>query len=163
MSAIKQVTNAMRGRQTINPKTVLGFYATVLGILLFATVSVVAVLASNNVELWLIPFLLGFSGLLLLLLLAGVFVVSLIDPSKLMLTQVTGTEYAHIQETLILGDSNRGDRVESFPVLEVTESDVELERGPGTAVAPTGLVADEVVEEPDAYGSDNEVREGFGK
>lgn len=116
MNPLKHVTNTV-GRQTINPKTVLGFYATVLGLVLATTVGLVGVLAVNNVATYLIPWLLGFSGFVFVALIAGVFIVSLKDPSKLMLTQVTGMEYAQIQ-TLILGDSSTGDRLEVVSALE---------------------------------------------
>lgn len=139
VGVITQVTNAVRGRQTINPRTVLGFYATVLGILFAGTVGTVGVLASTGVETGMIPWLLGFSGLLLLLVLAGVFVVSLVDPSKLMLTQVTGSEYAHIQQQLILGDSSRGDRVETLPVLE----SVSITDSMGTVLPEASVVVEQ--------------------
>ena len=108
---VGQITNAFRSRQTINPKTVLGFYATVLGLLLTATVGAVGILAQTGTRTDLIPWLLTFGAVFLVLLILGVFVVTLIDPSKLMLTQVTGSEYAAIQHRAIIGDSTVGELV----------------------------------------------------
>jgi len=105
------LVNAVTHRKTLNPKTVLGFYATILGILFAGVVSVVGVLAASNVMVHLIPWLLVFSGATLLGLLVAVFILTLRDPSKLMLTQVTGTEYAVIQQRIV-GDSAQGERVE---------------------------------------------------
>lgn len=113
---ITELTNAIRSRQVSNPRTVLGFYAGVLGLLLTAAVAAVGVLASTKEDTSLIPWLLGFAGLVVLLLLIGVFIVTLIDPSKLMLGQITGTEYANIHR-VVLGDSDQGSRVEAVPYI----------------------------------------------
>jgi hypothetical protein len=110
---ITELSNAVRSRQVSNPRTVLGFYATVLAILLSGDIAAVAVLASSHVNTFLIPWLLGFAGFIVFMLLAGVFVVTLIDPSKLMLGQITGTEYAQIHR-VVLGDSDSGQRIESI-------------------------------------------------
>ena len=109
---VTQVTNAVRGRQTINPRTVLGFFATVLGILLAGTSAVVGFLVTSKVQTELVPIILAFAGGTFLLLIIAVFVVTLVDPSKLMLTQVTGTEYAAIQQHTVIGDSVRGETAE---------------------------------------------------
>ena len=105
------VWNAVHAKRTVNPKTVLAFYATVLGILLGATVTAVAILAKAHVREDLIPWLLGFAAIMVLALVMGVFIVTIIDPSKLMLTQVTGTEYAAIQRHVVVGDSATGERI----------------------------------------------------
>lgn len=120
-----QLINAVRSRQTINPKTVLGFYATILGIMLTATIVIVSVLAKTGKQLNLIPWLLAFSGMVFVLLVAGVFIITLVDPSKLMLTQVTGTEYAAIQHQVILGDSSAGERVELVAAMPGVDSTPE--------------------------------------
>jgi hypothetical protein len=107
---IKEAVRAVRSRQTINPRTVLGFYATVLGLLLAAVVSAVGVLAATDTSTNLIPWLLGFAGSVVFLLLVGVFIVTLVDPSHLMLGQITGSEYVEIRRAT-LGDSTRGEHV----------------------------------------------------
>jgi hypothetical protein len=113
---ITELTNAIRSRQVSNPRTVLGFYAGVLAIVLAGDVTAVGVLASTKVAISLIPWLLGFAALLVLLLLAGVFIVTLVDPSKLMLGQITGTEYANIHR-VVLGDSDSGQRLETVQIV----------------------------------------------
>jgi hypothetical protein len=113
---ITELTNAIRSRQVSNPRTVLGFYAGVLAIVLAGDVTAVGILASNKVATSLIPWLLGFAALLVLLLLTGVFIVTLIDPSKLMLGQITGTEYANIHR-IVLGDSDSGQRLETVQAV----------------------------------------------
>jgi hypothetical protein len=70
----------------------------------------VTVLATTKTALHLIPWLLAFVGLIVLLLLGGVFAVTLSNPSKLMLGQVSGTEYAEIHRAVI-GDSLSGKKV----------------------------------------------------
>jgi hypothetical protein len=153
MGPLKHVTNTV-GRKTINPKTVLGFYATVLGLVLATTVGLVGVLAVNNVATYLIPWLLGFSGFVFVALIAGVFIVSLKDPSKLMLTQVTGMEYAQIQ-TLILGDSSTGDRLEVVSALENgAVVATEAQSAAGDVVRGTTL-QEEVVIDVDAEDATN--------
>ena len=99
----------MRSRYTENPRTVLAFYATVLGLVLAAVLGCVWILASTGVRTGAIPWLLGFAGAVFVALVAGVFVVTLVDPSKLMLGRVSGTEYAEIQ-SVRLGDSRTGER-----------------------------------------------------
>ena len=111
---IAHLTKAVQGRQTVNPRTVLGFLATVLGLVLAASISGIAIIASTKVATYLIPWLLLFCAILSVCLIAGVFIVTVLDPSRLMLGQVTGTEYAEIQK-MVLGDSIRGER----PVLAV--------------------------------------------
>lgn len=122
---IAELTSAIRARQYSNPRTVLGFYAAVLALLLTGDIAAVGVLASTKVSTFLIPWLLAFAGTVLFLLLIGVFIVTLIDPSKLMLGQITGSEYATIHR-IVLGDSDSGQRVQSV-VQGVTENVVEIE------------------------------------
>ncbi|MFG2037530.1 hypothetical protein [Dactylosporangium sp. NPDC048998] len=118
---LKEVTEAVRGRQTINPRTVLGFYATVLGLLLAAVVSGSAVLASTKTATWLIPWLILFAAVMFVALIAGVFVITLIDPSKLMLTQISGTEYATIRKiTLGSSESERTELIAIRPLGATT-------------------------------------------
>jgi hypothetical protein len=105
------VTTAVRSRQTINPKNVLGFYATVIGLVLGATVGAALVLAETHTSTNLIPWILGIGLAISVLVAVGVFIINLTDPSKLMLGQITGTEYVAIQRA-VLGDSLTGEREE---------------------------------------------------
>ena len=104
-----QITNAFRSRQTISPRSVLGYFATVLASLLTASIPAIAILASHEDWSYLIPWILIFDAAVVLLLIAGPFIVAMIDPSKLMLTHVTGTEYAVIQQGSLVGDSRMGE------------------------------------------------------
>jgi len=94
--------------KTSSPKTVLGFYATVLGFLLLACVIAVIGLAQTGTATYLIPWILLFGGGVFVALLAGVFVITLIDPSKLMLGKVSGFEYA-VMHRVKIGDSLSGE------------------------------------------------------
>lgn len=100
MLSVSGIGEALRGvhsRRTENPKTILAFYATVLGLTLAAVVGLAGVLASTGTAIWLIPWLVLFGATLVVAALSAVFVVALRDPSKLMLGQVTGNEYVEIQ------------------------------------------------------------------
>lgn len=102
-------TDMFRQRRTENPRTVLAFFGTAIGLVLAACVSAVAALASTGTSTYLIPWILAFGALVSVLLVLAILKIVLTDPSKLMLGQVTGQEYARIQQ-LILGDSTHGER-----------------------------------------------------
>ncbi len=106
-----EFTQSFWSKRSLNPKTVLGFYATVLGLGLAASTSVVTVLAVTRAADWLIPWVAAFGRTFLILLVAGVFVINFIDTSKLMLSPLSGTEYAAIRQGVVLGDSLTGERV----------------------------------------------------
>ncbi len=109
MPSVTELSRAMQSRRTENPKTVLAFFATVLGLVLTAVVAAAAVLAGKESLSHLVPWVLGFGGLASVALVGGVLTLAVLDPSKLMLGQVTGTEYAEIQR-VTLGDSRTGER-----------------------------------------------------
>lgn len=111
-----EITQSFWAKRSLNPKTVLGFYATVLGIGLAACTSLTTVLAITRAADWLIPWVIAFGGGFLVLLVTGVFIINVIDTTKLMLSPVSGTEYAAIHKGIVLGDSLTGERV-----LETTE------------------------------------------
>ncbi|GIG40499.1 hypothetical protein [Cellulomonas phragmiteti] len=98
MSGVSEAVQGFHSKRTENPKTVLAFYATILGLALTADTALVGVLASTGESTWLIPWLILFAGTLSIGLLAAVFFVALRDPSKLMLGQVTGEQYVEIQK-----------------------------------------------------------------
>lgn len=109
-SVLQHATRVIRRSQTESPKTVLGFFATTLAVLLTFIGIAIAVLARYQTYTELIPFLLFFGALAFIGLLTGVFYIILFrDPSQLMLGQVTGSEYAEIQRVQ-LGDSRSGER-----------------------------------------------------
>jgi len=88
----------------------LGFYAGVLAILDSASLIAVAVLAQTHTMTWLIPWVLVFAAAVFLLLVGGVFTVNLFDPAKLMLGQISGSEYVAIH-AMPLGDSVSGEHM----------------------------------------------------
>ena len=102
-------------RRTESPRTILAFHATVIGILLTFDLGVVVSLATTGAADWLIPWVLGIGFTCAVAYAVAVFMVAKNDPSKLMLGQVTGQEYAEIQR-VVLGDSTTGER--TTPVFE---------------------------------------------
>ena len=106
---LQQFSKAFTARETSNPKTVLAFYAGVLVILGGTAIGAVAVLASTKLDLWLIPWCLLAAAIFFVGLVVVVVVINIKDPSKLMLTKVTGKEYAEIQRYTI-GDSLMGEQ-----------------------------------------------------
>lgn len=100
---------SVRSNRTENPKTVLAFFATVLGIVLTAVVLATGLLVRKGGYESAVTAVLVFGGALAVLLIGAVFTLTVKDPSKLMLGQVTGTEYAEIQR-VTLGDSSSGER-----------------------------------------------------
>ena len=100
-----------------NPKTVLGFYGTALGIVDFACVAASVGLGETRTDTWLIPLILGFAALFTVALIVAVFIVNLRDPSRLMLGEVRAAEF--IQLHARLGDSLAGDqeRIVEVPSL----------------------------------------------
>lgn len=129
---------SVRSNRTENPKTVLAFFATVLGIVLTAVVLATGLLVRQGGYEGAVIAVLVFGGGLAVLLIGAVFTLTLKDPSKLMLGQVTGTEYAEIQR-VTLGDSSSGERTAALlPVLgaplvvasvEPTEKDESVIQG----------------------------------
>jgi len=105
-----EFTRAMARRQTVNPRTVLGFYATVLLIVVSVICTLTTILATTQTATWLIPWILGFGGLLIVATLAGTFYINIKLPANLMLGQITGTEYAEISRQIILGNDTQGER-----------------------------------------------------
>ena len=146
----KEVTQAIQGRQTVNPRTVLGFYATIVALLLTASVGASAVLASTKTATWLIPWVLVFIGILIVALIIGVFVINYRDPSKLMLGQITGSEYAVINSA-ILGDSQAGERLQLLLPQLIPGDVITAEVDQGSEQAPSAADADATLaEEEDA-------------
>lgn len=97
-----------RAGRSYNPKTTLGFYAIVLGIVAGVATVVVVPLAFSPVA-WAVPWILvGFAGFAAVLV-GSVFIVMVKDVSKLMLQGVSGSEYVEIQT--LLGDSVTGERL----------------------------------------------------
>ena len=132
---------SIRSSKTYNPKTFLAYFATALGLVLFGATTLCSVLAWTKTAVWLIPLVFCFVGLVVLFLLVGIFIVMLVDPSKVMLTQVSGTEYVEIQRAT-LGDSSTGTRLDTIDTQALA---VVLEPGSNSDTANYGEI--EVVSE----------------
>jgi hypothetical protein len=119
-----EVFKAIQSRQSSNPKTVLGFYGAVLAVILGGCVAAVWVLAVTHTMTSLIPWIFGAGAIVFVGLLITVVVINLVDPSKLMLGQISGIEYSEIQRAR-LGDSLKGERevvlIHGVEALEPTE------------------------------------------
>jgi uncharacterized membrane protein YidH (DUF202 family) len=61
-ASVLDLSKVVRQRQTQNPRTVLAFYATVLGLILAAVVGLVLVLAATGIDTGLIPAAVVFAG-----------------------------------------------------------------------------------------------------
>lgn len=106
-----QWMESVQAARSYNPKTILGFLATVVGIAVVGCTAAGGALLVSGKVLWLVPLVFGFAGFLVVGVLVGVFVILLRDPSKLLLTHVSGTEYLNIQRGLVLGDSKSGEQL----------------------------------------------------
>jgi hypothetical protein len=112
-----QIGEALRGvvqRRTEQPKTVLGFYAISSAVMFSGMIGLVSVLAITGSAVFLIPYLAITAVVLFVALMLGVFLINVNSPEKLMLGQVTGSEFVEIQRVQ-LGDSRSGERVELIP------------------------------------------------
>lgn len=95
-------------QKKLAPKTALGFYAVILGLTLTACTSIIGALAATGTDIWMIPYIVLFACIFLLAISIGVFVVTLKNPSKMLLTEVSGRDYMDIQRWMLLGDSKSG-------------------------------------------------------
>ena len=118
MPSIGEGVSRIVGAQVRSPKTILGFFAIVLGILATGAVIVVVALARTpSLHHLIVPILL-FVAILIVVVLVGVFITSWKDPTILMLGEISGTAYIE-NRRLSLGDSLRGERMEEIHVVTV--------------------------------------------
>jgi hypothetical protein len=96
------------------PKTVLGFYASVLAIVEVGVVAAIAVLASQKELRHLIEPVLIFGGVVLVALIGVVVTINVRAPMKLQLGKVTGREYIEYEQ-MTLGNSITGEYIERVP------------------------------------------------
>ncbi|WP_284744598.1 hypothetical protein [Amycolatopsis sp. RTGN1] len=108
--AAGELTRQVAQRSTTSPRNVLGFYASVLGIILTGTVGIVTTLATTDTYVACIPWVLGFSGFLIVLTIISVLYINIKHPANLMLGQVSGSEYAEISRVMVLGNDMAGER-----------------------------------------------------
>jgi hypothetical protein len=104
------MTRQILSRQHSSPKTVLGFFGACLAILAAADVPIIAVLARKQSLHYLIPYALIIPLVILVLVVVVVLMVVIFgDPTKLMLGEMTGSEYGEYQRMMV-GDSISGAR-----------------------------------------------------
>ena len=103
------IFRAVASRSTTNPKTVLAFFGTVIGLLLAAAIGASVALKGSSLQS-MVPIIWIVAGSVVVLLVIGLFVVMLLDPTKLMLGRVSGQEYMAMHRT-VLGDSVYGEQV----------------------------------------------------
>lgn len=97
-------------RHTVNPRTVLGFYATIISVVFAGVLASVTTLAINDVATWLIPWILGVGFMIVISVIGVVAFINIKKPANLMLGQISGREYAEISR-VTLGDDQSGERV----------------------------------------------------
>ena len=111
--AFQQAAEAVTAANYRSPKTVLGFFAIIVGILITGATFVVGIFSREAALHSLIVPVLLFCGGLVVVVLVGVFVTAWKDPTILMLGQVTGDVYI-ANRRLTLGDSNAGEFTEEL-------------------------------------------------
>jgi hypothetical protein len=106
---IKQAVESISQRQSSSPRTILGFLLGMYGALIGGSAAVIIGLVASSSDEY-IPFVLAFAALVTLALGCAVIIIAWKDPSRLMLGQVTASEYATIRR-LHLGDDKQGEHV----------------------------------------------------
>jgi len=92
---VKQAVEAVTNRESAAPRTILGFLLGMYTVLLTGAVGSVIALASTDSS-GAIPYVLGFIGVLTVALIIAILAITWKDPTRLMLGQITGREYAAI-------------------------------------------------------------------
>ncbi len=114
---IHELTRAFKGGERSSPKTVLGFFAIMIGIAGTTAVAAIAFIAGVDKLRYLVPVILIVFLVVFLSVMIVVMVLSWKDPSKLMLGQITGRDYVLIQQQkMTLGDSTSGEHVDEVSV-----------------------------------------------
>lgn len=104
-----------------SPKTILGFFAALIGILGFAIFGLVRTFA-NVAELHAyIPALLWFGGAAFVFITLAILVTAWVNPEKLMLGEVRGDVYLQMLK-LRQGDSVLGEVIEQIPSIPARSS-----------------------------------------
>lgn len=117
-------TNGVQGKLTglfRSPKTILGFFATLIGILgvsIYGLASVFAEVEELRVH---IPVLLLFGGGAFVFIALAILITAWVNPEKLMLGEVRGDVYLQMLK-LKQGDSELGEVIEQFPSLPTSTS-----------------------------------------
>ncbi len=142
-------------REIRHPRTVLGFYAVLLGLVETGVVAILLVLASQQDLHHLVPWVIGFGAVIFVAIIAVVVAMNVIDPTKLQLEPMKGREFLDYQR-VTRGDSIGGDYIEkknpkrvyteplALPEAEIADAGNEIERA---ETAPPEL--DDATEEND--------------
>lgn len=104
---MQQWSRAIRAGEVSSPKTILGFFAIVLAILVGGAVSAAVALGGGDYR-FLIPIIFLFVGVVFIVLVAIVVLAMWRDPTRLMLGRMTGREYIDFVR-LTQGDSRHGE------------------------------------------------------
>jgi len=140
---LPQVIESIRSRDS--PKTIVGFLVAMYGILVAGS-GAAAVGLANTDKSGLVPYILVFIAVITVALGVAVLVITWKDPSRLMLGQVSGREYAAIRY-IAQGDDASGERLERLlgsgepgaAVVEAPpEATGELPSGQPPAGPPSG-------------------------
>jgi hypothetical protein len=126
MPPIHQLTHAIRTGEYRSPRTVLGFFAGMVGIAATVLIFVIWLLEKSANLRYLIPIVLTVFLAIFLFVLVGVMLIALKDPSKLMLGQISGRDYAEIQR-VTLGDSRSGEHVENVMIIPPSPSMITVD------------------------------------
>jgi hypothetical protein len=108
---LSEFIETIKASRTQSPKTILAFFAIVIGLAFAGVTSLSAVLASSPQLIWMVPYVVGFALAVIVGLLVVTVSAMFLDPSKLMLTGISGNEYVAIQRHRVLGDSLGGDQI----------------------------------------------------
>jgi hypothetical protein len=107
----KEASHTIRSANYKSPKTILGFFAIVVGIVITGASAVIGLLSRVDSLHSYIPWVLFFAAFIVVVVLVGIFVTAWKDPTVLMLGQITGQDYIE-NKKLTLGDSNSGEYIE---------------------------------------------------
>jgi hypothetical protein len=122
---------AVRASQQVRPNNVLSFYVIVLLVIEGACALALGFLGGREPLHYLVPYVLGFAAISFLGILVTVIVLTVKFPEKLMLGEVSGTEYVEIQQAT-LGDSRSGEFMATLPITKVAgfSETIEVPLGP---------------------------------
>jgi hypothetical protein len=132
VSLVRQAVEAVTSRESSAPRTILGFLLAMYTVLLTGSAGVVIALVSTGSS-GLIPWVLAFAATITIALSVAVLTITWKDPTRLMLGQITGREYAAIRRELTFGDDVSGEHrtqlTEPRGLAQDLRSDV-IELGP---------------------------------
>jgi hypothetical protein len=110
MLILPHAVESIRSRETAAPRSIVGFLLALYSVLMVGAVATVVGLVSSS-QSGLVVYVLGFIGLITVALCVAVLVITWKDPSRLMLGEVSGREYAALRYIKV-GDDVSGERAE---------------------------------------------------